>query len=117
VLEGIEAIGSQGRGAARGPFPHPPFNPYVRFLAYGLPMIFLAWLRCLRIADGAAQAIQAGPAVSPSAVRDFRGVMTGRGDKGLLIITGTFTADAKKEATRDGAHRSTSSTAIASVSY
>ena len=29
--------------------------------------------------------------------------MTGRGDKGLLITTGTFTADAKKEATRDGA--------------
>jgi restriction system protein len=41
--------------------------------------------------------------VSPSAVRDFRGAMTGRGDKGLLITTGTFTADAKKEATRDGA--------------
>jgi restriction system protein len=41
--------------------------------------------------------------VSPSAVRDFRGAMAGRGDKGLLITTGTFTADAKKEATRDGA--------------
>ena len=38
--------------------------------------------------------------VSPSAVRDFRGAMAGRGDKGLLITTGTFTADAKKEATR-----------------
>ena len=37
------------------------------------------------------------------AVRDFRGAMAGRGDKGLLITTGTFTADAKKEATRDGA--------------
>jgi restriction system protein len=41
--------------------------------------------------------------VSPSAVRDFRGAMAGRGDKGLLITTGTFTADAKREATRDGA--------------
>jgi restriction system protein len=41
--------------------------------------------------------------VGPSAVRDFRGAMTGRGDKGLLITTGTFSADAKKEATRDGA--------------
>jgi restriction system protein len=29
--------------------------------------------------------------------------MAGRGDKGLLITAGTFTADAKKEATRDGA--------------
>lgn len=36
-------------------------------------------------------------------VRDFRGAMQGRGDKGLLITTGTFTADAEREATRDGA--------------
>jgi restriction system protein len=41
--------------------------------------------------------------VSAGAVRDFRGAMAGRGDKGLLITTGTFTADAKREATRDGA--------------
>nr|WP_272948420.1 MULTISPECIES: restriction endonuclease [unclassified Ornithinimicrobium] len=41
--------------------------------------------------------------VGPGAVRDFRGAMSGRGDKGLLITTGTFTADAKREATRDGA--------------
>jgi restriction system protein len=41
--------------------------------------------------------------VSPSAVRDFRGAMVGRTDKGLFITTGTFTAEAKKEATRDGA--------------
>jgi restriction system protein len=41
--------------------------------------------------------------VGPGAVRDFRGAMAGRGDKGLLITTGSFTPDAKKEATRDGA--------------
>ncbi len=41
--------------------------------------------------------------VGAGAVRDFRGAMAGRGDKGLLITTGSFTADAKKEATRDGA--------------
>src|ERR1035441_9970874 len=41
--------------------------------------------------------------VSPSAIRDFRGAMVGRTDKGLFITTGTFTAEAKKEATRDGA--------------
>lgn len=41
--------------------------------------------------------------VSPSEVRDFRGAMQGRCDKGLIITTGTFTSDAKKEATRDGA--------------
>lgn len=41
--------------------------------------------------------------VGASAVRDFRGAMAGRGDKGLLITTGTFTNGAKEEATRDGA--------------
>jgi restriction system protein len=41
--------------------------------------------------------------VGASAVRDFRGAMSGRGDKGLLITTGTFTSEAKREATRDGA--------------
>ena len=29
--------------------------------------------------------------------------MYGRADKGIIITTGTFTADAKKEAARDGA--------------
>lgn len=42
-------------------------------------------------------------AVTASQVRDFRGAMQGRTDKGLLITTGTFTRDAIKEATRDGA--------------
>ena len=41
--------------------------------------------------------------VGAGAVRDFRGAMAGRGDKGLLITTGTFTADARAEASRDGA--------------
>lgn len=41
--------------------------------------------------------------VSSSAVRDFRGSMIGRSDKGLIITTGTFSSEAKKEATRDGA--------------
>ncbi|MBM2617155.1 restriction endonuclease [Actinoplanes sp. LDG1-06] len=41
--------------------------------------------------------------VGSAAVRDFRGAMAGRGDKGLLITTGTFTREAKAEATRDGA--------------
>jgi len=42
-------------------------------------------------------------AITPSIVRDFRGAMVGRADKGLFITTGTFTKDAVKEATRDGA--------------
>ena len=41
--------------------------------------------------------------VGSSQVRDFRGAMIGRADKGLLITTGNFTKDAVKEATRDGA--------------
>jgi restriction system protein len=41
--------------------------------------------------------------VSPSEVRDFRGAMSGRGEKGLLITTGSFTKSAQDEAVRDGA--------------
>ena len=41
--------------------------------------------------------------VGSAQIRDFRGAMQGRTDKGLLITTGRFTADAVKEATRDGA--------------
>lgn len=41
--------------------------------------------------------------VTVSQVRDFRGAMVGRADKGLLITTGNFTKDAVLEATRDGA--------------
>lgn len=37
-------------------------------------------------------------AVTPSQVRDFRGAMMGRADKGIIITTGTFTLEAKKEA-------------------
>lgn len=40
--------------------------------------------------------------VGPSEVRDFRGAMVGRADKGLIVTTGTFSSDARKEATRDG---------------
>lgn len=41
--------------------------------------------------------------VSSGEIRDFRGSMVGRADKGLFITTGTFSRDALKEATRDGA--------------
>lgn len=40
--------------------------------------------------------------VSPHHVRDFRGAMQGRGEKGLIITTGRFTKEAKGEANRDG---------------
>lgn len=41
--------------------------------------------------------------VSSNEIRDFRGAMVGRTDKGLFITTGTFTRDAIREANRDGA--------------
>ena len=41
--------------------------------------------------------------VGPTIVRDFRGAMIGRADKGLIITTSGFTREARREATRDGA--------------
>jgi restriction system protein len=41
--------------------------------------------------------------VGASVIRDFRGAMVGRADKGLVMTTGTFSTGARKEATRDGA--------------
>jgi restriction system protein len=59
------------------------------------PLVTLKVLfQCKRYADN--------HPVSSNQIRDFRGAMQGRGDKGLVLTTGTFTSDAKKEATRDG---------------
>ena len=41
--------------------------------------------------------------IGPDSVRDFRGAMVGRADKGVIISTGGFTLEARREATRDGA--------------
>lgn len=41
--------------------------------------------------------------VGPGVVRDFRGAMVSRTDRGLILTTGVFTRDARREATRDGA--------------
>ena len=41
--------------------------------------------------------------VGSEAIRNFRGAMTGRTDKGIFITTGTFTEEAKREALREGA--------------
>lgn len=40
--------------------------------------------------------------VVPHHIRDFRGAMQGRGEKGLVLTTGRFTKEAKVEANRDG---------------
>jgi restriction system protein len=54
---------------------------------------FHAMFQCKRFKD----------TVTPSHIRDFRGALQGRADKGIFITTGFFTKDAKKEAHRDGA--------------
>lgn len=41
--------------------------------------------------------------VSTSVVRDFRGALQGRADKGIILTTGQFTREARMEAIRDGA--------------
>jgi restriction system protein len=41
--------------------------------------------------------------VGPSTIRDFRGAMDGRADKGIILTTGSFTREATREAIRDGA--------------
>lgn len=41
--------------------------------------------------------------ISAAAIRDFRGAMSGRTDKGLFITTGSFTGEAIKESRREGA--------------
>lgn len=54
---------------------------------------FQVYFQCKRYAGG----------VSAHEIRDFRGAMQGRADKGLFITTGHYTAQANEEATRDGA--------------
>ena len=45
---------------------------------------------------------QAMSSVTVSQIRDLRGAMAGRTDKGIFITTSSFTADARKEALREG---------------
>ena len=41
--------------------------------------------------------------VGAGAIRDFRGALVGRAEKGVFITTGSYSAAARREATRDGA--------------
>jgi restriction system protein len=50
-----------------------------------------------------AKRYQPGHAVQPNKIREFRGAMAHRGDKGFFITTGLFTARAQDEARRSGA--------------
>lgn len=79
----VQVTGRSGDGGIDG-VGHLQVNPFVSFRVL---------FQCKRYAGS----------VSPSVVRDFRGAMTGRADKGIIITTGTFTTEAKREAYRDGA--------------
>ncbi len=41
--------------------------------------------------------------VGPDKIRDFRGAIQGRADRGIFLTTGTFTRDAREEAARENA--------------
>jgi restriction system protein len=78
----VEALGRSGDGGIGG------------LGVYKVSLVsFATFFRCKRYAGS----------VSAGAVRDFRGAMTGRGEKSLILTTGTSTPAAKTEATRYGA--------------
>jgi restriction system protein len=79
----VEVTGSSGDGGIDG----------VGVIKLGGVFSFHVVFQCKRYAGS----------VSSGAIRDFRGAMIGRADKGLFITTGTFTRDARQEAQRDGA--------------
>ena len=79
----VNVTGSSGDGGIDG-YGTLQINPLVSFRVL---------FQCKRYAN----------AVAPSHIRDFRGAMAGRADKGIIITTGTFSAEARREATRDGA--------------
>ncbi len=79
----VEVTGKSGDGGIDG----------VGVIKLGGVLSFHVVFQCKRYAGS----------VSSAAIRDFRGAMIGRADKGLFITTGTFTRDAKQESQRDGA--------------
>jgi restriction system protein len=80
-FEKVEVTGRSGDGGIDG----------VGLLRLGL-LSFPTYFQCKRYAGS----------VGAGAVRDFRGAMAGRGEKGVIITTATFTPAARDEATRDG---------------
>ncbi|MDR2498027.1 MAG: restriction endonuclease [Tannerellaceae bacterium] len=79
----VEVIGKSGDGGIDG-------KGIVRLNGF---LSFHVFFQCKRFKNS----------VASSYIRDFRGAMQGRADKGLFITTGKFTRDAMKEASRDGA--------------
>ena len=78
----VEVIGRSGDGGVDG----------TGILKIGL-VTFKVFFQCKRYKGS----------VNSSEIRDFRGAMSGRADKGIFLTTGRFTRGAKTEAERDGA--------------
>jgi restriction system protein len=81
-FEKVEVTGRSGDGGIDG-------NGVLALNAF---VSFRVLFQCKRYKDS----------VGPGYIRDFRGAMQGRADKGIVLTTGTFTADARREAVRDG---------------
>jgi restriction system protein len=81
-FEQVEVTGRTGDGGIDG----------IGIVKVNAFVTFKVLFQCKRYARG----------VSCGQVRDFRGAMQGRADKGIIVTTGTFTKDAQAEAVRDG---------------
>lgn len=81
-FENVEVTGRSGDGGIDG-IGLLQMNPFVSF-----KVLF----QCKRFSGS----------VGPAVVRDFRGAMQGRADKGIILTTGTYTSEARREAVRDG---------------
>ena len=79
----VEVTGRTGDGGLDG----------VGMLRLGGVLTFRLYFQCKRYQGS----------VGAREVRDFRGALQGRADKGLFLTTGRFTADAVREAARPGA--------------
>jgi restriction system protein len=81
-FQNVEVLGRSGDGGIDG----------MGIMRVNALVSFKVLFQCKRYRD----------TVSPSQVRDFRGAMMGRADKGIILTTGAFTAEARREAVRDG---------------
>ena len=83
-FERVDVTGRSGDGGIDG----------IGMLQVNSIVSFKVLFQCKRYRDGGT--------VTPTQVRDFRGAMAGRADKGLILTTATFSSEAKREAVRDG---------------
>jgi restriction system protein len=81
-FESVTVTGKSGDGGIDG----------IGILQVGPFVSFRVFFQCKKYAGS----------IGPDKIRDFRGAMADRTDKGIVLTTGVFTAEAKREAVRDG---------------